>query len=69
MPRPSLEPYLFIRIRARYLLDYVDPDLHRVIFTSITRVIPVIIEFVAYTETRDKCFPNQSLFMTVFFFK
>ena len=65
MPRPDL----FTRIRARYLLAYVNPDLHRVIYTSIIRVIPVIIKFVANTEPHDKCFPNQCLFMSFFFFK
>ena len=64
----SRYPYSFTRIRARYLLDDVDPDLHRVIYTSIIRVMPVIIEFVAYTEPHDKCFTNQSLFMSGFFY-
>ena len=67
-PGHCSNPDLFTRIRARYLLDDVDPDLHRVIYTSIIRVMPVIIEFVAYTEPHDKCFPNQSLFMSGFFF-
>ena len=34
----------------------------------ITRIIPVIIEFVSYPEPHDKYFPNQSLSTSVFFF-
>ena len=65
-PGHRSNPDLFIRIQARYLLAYVNPDLHRVIYTSIIRVIPVIIKFVANTEPHDKCFPNQCLFMSFF---
>ena len=65
-PGHRSNPDLFTRIRARYLLAYVNPDLHRVIYTSIIRVIPVIIKFVANTEPHDTCFPNQCLFMSFF---
>ena len=66
-PGHCSNPDLFTRIRARYLLDYVNPDLHRVIYTSIAREVPLIIDFVSYAEPHDKCFPNQNLFISVFF--
>ena len=35
-PGHRLNPDLYFRSRACYLLDYVNPDLHRVIYTTIT---------------------------------